>query len=69
MHRIIASLLFSTLAAVFATAARAEVPQQMRALLDRSTGGKGSYVAGEGVYKVIFPREQATVVTDDQTLS
>ncbi len=69
MHRIIASLLFSTLAAVFATAARAEVPQQIRTLLDRSTGGKGSYVAGEGVYKVIFPREQATIVTDGQTLS
>ena len=65
MHRIIASLLFSTLAVVFSTTARAEVPQQVRASIDRITGGKGAYVADDGAYKVVFPREEATIVTDD----
>ncbi len=63
MHRIIASLLFSILAVVFSTRASAEVPQQVRASIDRITGGKGSHVSGDGVYKVIFPREEATIVT------
>ncbi|HYM07267.1 MAG TPA: DUF1259 domain-containing protein [Terriglobales bacterium] len=69
MHRIFTSLLFSTVAVVFSTVATAEVPQQVRTSIDRITGGKGSYVSGEGVYKVIFPREEATIVTDDRTLS
>ena len=69
MLGIIASLSFGTLAIVFSTAARAEVPQQVRASIDRIIGGKGSYIGDDGVYKVILPREEATIVTNDQTLS
>src|SRR6266550_2340238 len=69
MHRIIACLLFSTLAVVFSTVATAEVPQQVRTSIDRITGGKGAYVADDGAYKVVFPREEATIVTNDRTLS
>src|SRR5229473_8560756 len=69
MHRIIASLLFNSLTVAFSTLATAEVPQQVRASIDRITGGKGSYVASEGVYKVIFPREEATIATEDHALS
>src|SRR5882724_10186350 len=69
MLHIIASLWFGALAIVFSTAARAEVPQQVRTSIDRIIGGKGSYIADESVYKVIIPREEATIVTDDRTLS
>ena len=53
----------------FANAATAAVPQQARALIDHLTGGKGTYAADDGVYKVIFPREEATIVQDYQSLS
>jgi len=68
MLRIIASLSFGASAIIFPTAARAEVPQQVRTSIERIIGAKGSYIANEGVYKVILPREEATIVTDDQTL-
>src|SRR5260370_39230272 len=54
---------------VFLKEARTEVPQQVRTSIDRIIDGKGSYIADEGVYKVIIPREEATSVTDDQSLS
>src|SRR5712692_4475499 len=69
MLRILARLSLSTLAIVFSAAAKAEVPQQVRTSIDRITGGKGVYVADDGAYKVAFPREGATIVTDDRTLS
>jgi hypothetical protein len=69
MLRTLARLSLSTLPLAFSAAATVEVPQQARASIDRITGGKGSYVASEGVYKVIFPREEAKVVTDDHALS
>src|SRR5260370_22599821 len=69
MHRIIASLLFNSLTVVFATLATAEVPQRVRTSIDRITGSKGAYVADDGVYKGVFPRDEATIVTDDRTLS
>ena len=69
MHVIFASPRFIVLAVVFSTAATAEVPQQVRTSIDRSIGAKGSYIASEGVYKVILPREEATIVDDDRTLS
>src|SRR5215469_6953745 len=59
----------SLLAAIFVSSSIAEVPQQTRSALDRIIGGKGIYVADEGVYKVVFPRTAATVVLDYQTLS
>jgi Domain of Unknown Function (DUF1259) len=53
----------------FATAANAAVPQQARALIDRLTGGKGTYAADDGVYRVVLPREEATIIQDYQSLS
>ncbi len=47
----------------------AEVPEQARVAIDRIIGGKGAYIADEGVYKVVLPREEATIVQDYQTLS
>src|SRR6266446_3871358 len=67
MYRIKASLVF-TVAVVFSTPSTAEVPQRVRTSIDHITGGKGAYVADDGVYKVIFPREEATIVTEDRTL-
>lgn len=53
----------------FANAANAAVSQQARALIERLTGGKGTYAADDGVYRVVFPREEATIVQDYQSLS
>jgi hypothetical protein len=50
----------------------AEVSEQARAAIDRIIGTKGTYitdVTDQGVYKIVLPREAATVVYDDQTLS
>jgi hypothetical protein len=55
-------LLFSSLAA-------AEVPPEVRTNIDRIIGGKGAYSAGDGAYKVVLPRETATIVQDFQKLS
>ena len=52
-----------------ANAALAAVPQQARTLIDHLTGVKGTYAPDDGVYKVVFPREEATVVQDYQKLS
>ena len=52
----------------FTSAADAAVSQQARALIDHLTGGKGTYAADDGVYRVVFPREEATIV-QDQSLS
>jgi hypothetical protein len=48
MLRIFAGLSLSTLAVVFSTTAKAEVPQQVRVSIDRITGGKGAYIADDG---------------------
>ena len=64
----LANVLVTLLAVVFSTFAMCEVPQQERDR-DSVTGGKGTYVDDDGVYKVIFPREDATFVRDGQTLS
>jgi hypothetical protein len=53
----------------FANAANATVSQQARTLIDRLMGGKGTYAADDGVYRVVFPREEATIVQDYQSLS
>src|SRR5215471_2897775 len=47
----------------------AQVPEQARAAIDRIVGGKGTYIAGEGVYKIVLPRPEVTVVLDYQKLS
>jgi hypothetical protein len=54
---------------LFAISMNAAVPLQTRALIDRLTGGKGTYAADDGVYRVVFPREEATIVQDYQSLS
>src|SRR5438876_7289266 len=53
----------------FENAANAAVPQQARALIDNLVGGKGTYAADDGVYRIVFPREEATIVQDYQSLS
>ncbi len=57
------------LATVAASSSMAEVPEQARAAIDRVIGSRGTYIADERVYKVILPREAATIVQDYQTLS
>jgi hypothetical protein len=65
----LANVLVTFLAVVFSSSAICEVPQQERDHIDSVTSGKGTYVDDDGVYKVIFPREDATFVRDGQTLS
>src|SRR6266478_2595181 len=52
-----------------ASRSKAEVPEQARAAIDRIVGTKGANIADEGVYKIVLPREGATIVQDYQTLS
>jgi hypothetical protein len=54
---------------LFASVAAAEVPEQARSSIDRVIGHKGTYMSEEGVYKIILPREEATIVQDYQRLS
>jgi Domain of Unknown Function (DUF1259) len=54
---------------VTASSSMAQVPEQARAAIDRVIGSRGTYIADERVYKVILPREAATIVQDYQTLS
>lgn len=63
---ILTSLLLAT---VTASSSMAQVPEQARTAIDRVIGSKGTYIADERVYKVILPREAATIVQDYQTLS
>src|SRR5262252_3365670 len=46
-----------------------EVPVETRSLIDRITGGKGAYAVDDDAYKVVFPRSEATIVQDYQSLS
>jgi hypothetical protein len=46
-----------------------QIPQHVRASIDRTIGGQGAYAADDGVYKIVLPREEATIVYDYQTLS
>jgi hypothetical protein len=54
---------------MFSVTALAAVSEQTRTSIDRAIGHKGTYIPEEGVYKILFPREEATVVQDYQTLS
>jgi hypothetical protein len=69
MPRLFASSLLGVVAGAFSMTLMAAVPPQVRVSIDRITGGKGAYIADDGAYKVVFPREEATIVTDDRTLS
>jgi hypothetical protein len=50
------------------SASPAQVPKTDRNEIDHIVGAKGTYMEEEGVYKLVFPREAATVVLDYQTL-
>jgi hypothetical protein len=67
MSNAVGKSLLSTLA-IFSTA-MAEVPLQERASIDRVIGVHGVYILDDGVYKIILPREDATLVQNYQTLS
>jgi hypothetical protein len=45
-----------------------QMPEQERQGIDQIVGAKGIYIAEEGVYKIVLPREAATVFLDYQTL-
>jgi hypothetical protein len=47
----------------------AEVPERTREQIDKILNTTGSYIAEEGAYKFVLPREGATIITDDQSLS
>jgi hypothetical protein len=55
--------------AFFASVAVPDVSEQARASIDRVIGQKGTYIPEEGVYKIVLPREEATIVQSFQTLS
>jgi hypothetical protein len=59
----------SLLAIATASLSMAEVPKQARAAIDRAIGSPGTYHPEEGVYKIVLPQPEATVVLDYQTLS
>ena len=61
-----ASVLF--LALCLAAGLHAQVPETDQQQIDQIVGAKGTYIADEGVYKIVLPREAATVVLDYQTL-
>jgi hypothetical protein len=60
---------FNALAVAFSAFLMGEVPQDARLSIDRTIGGSGVYVTDDAVYKITLPREAATIVRDDQTLS
>jgi hypothetical protein len=47
----------------------AAVPENARTMINRILNTTGTYVTEEGAYKVVLPREAATIVRDDQALS
>lgn len=49
-------------------AVQAQIPQSEQHGIDRIIGAKGTYIPQEGVYRIILPREAATLVLDYQTL-
>jgi hypothetical protein len=69
MRGFLASSVLSAVACAFPTAATAGVSPEERTTIDRIIGGKGAYSADDGAYKVVLPREAATVYQKLQTLS
>ena len=57
----------SVLAMLAISSSMAEVPEHSRAAIDRIIGLKGTYAADEGVYKVVLPEKESTVVLDYQS--
>src|SRR5215467_938432 len=69
MRDFILNLQIGVLVASFSTVLPAQVPEQVRASIDRILGVQGAYIPDDGVYKVVLPRSEATLVYDYQTLS
>jgi hypothetical protein len=69
MPRVAVNSQFGLLAALFSAVSMGQIPEHVRVSIDSTIGGQGEYVADEGVYKVVLPREEATIVYDYQTLS
>ena len=51
------------------TAAVGQVPEEQQRAIDRIVGARGTYIADDRAYKIVLPREAATIVQDYQTLS
>jgi len=69
MRGILANLQIAILMAPFSAVLTAQVPQHVRASIDRIVGGQGAYIPDSKVYKVVLPRSEATIVYDYQTFS
>jgi len=54
---------------LIALVGRAAVPEGTRSVIDGIMKQKGSYVADEGVYKCVLPREAAIIVQDYESMS
>lgn len=54
--------------ALWATALPAAIPDSQRGKIDELTGAKGSYTAGEDVYRVAFPRTDVKVAVDGRSI-
>jgi len=54
---------------LFTASLSGQVPQHVRVSIDRITGGQGAYAQDDQAYKIVLPREAATIVWDYQTLS
>lgn len=68
-HTLISGPVRTILTVACILVARADVSPQDRAVIDRAIGAKGVFVPDDGVYKVVLPREAATIFQDYQTLS
>jgi len=55
--------------ALMSTGAVAQVPAEQQHAIDRIVGARGTYIADDRAYRIILPREAATIVQDYQTLS
>jgi|SRR5215472_6769746 len=55
--------------ALMGTRAVAQVPAEHQRAIDGIVGARGTYIADDRAYKIVLPREAATIVQDYQTLS
>jgi hypothetical protein len=54
---------------LMSTVAVAQVLADQQRAIDRIVGARGTYIADDRAYKIVLPREAATIVQDYQTLS
>lgn len=62
-------LAIAALAVVAGSPMLPQIPEEDRRAIDQALGAKGTYLAANGVYKVVVPREAAAIVLDYRTLS